>query len=1065
MIKIELIKKPAMESIMNFWGGIPLSGPTTSEEAMLHDFLGEETFSGVPAANSNQEGGAQETQTPTATTPTITVKPEDSLREYQLAKEHLMGVEFGLANNNKVYVPQSKLGWDYISARSIINSEDSEVSTTPLPAEYQQICHIPDENFPFNMTITDLPTFSRVETQIKINLQISPAPSEFLVHLPRDTIAKPKFTLKSPDLPSNIIDHILYLDTFVVSSESESSTVIKSCNACKRCMRREMKRASRKKKGLEDDSSNWDLKIPKRAIIFNAKEIVSFPPPKVNGMDCKNLELLSRIVCYCRHHQETNGFRLLFVLKNGQNQIVGKCYSDPIMIMDRKKAIKTIDSTIPMSQYQSQSQLSDASTSAAGSSTTVPTTARQTSSSINLLNDHSTDFSNVNSFVANNSQNALDMLLNQSIMGGDDMMRPTKRQKRPWSPPANDNYSSNVNIQRHSSTLSLDPNEINIKKDANSPLTSDANSPHNQHMLSSATSNSILENTPEKLLFDNQFQITSNPTNQFMQAPVSDLPMVQRIIPAQGPIRGGIEITLLGTNFHSGLQVKFGANLALATQCWSDTTMVSYLPPASQPGPVLVTFENVNSEVINPNAHQIFTYTDDTDRQLIELALQIVGLKMNGKLEDAKNIAKRIVGTNTTDLSPNGSPLGANNGDAIQSTQEQQQQHINWMTTASKQMKELSKTNLNHETILMKFLGIVNLPNSPINTPNWGVCNSEGQTMLHLASFMKYDKLCGYLLRQGSKVDAIDKNGLTPIHFAFLKGHRGIIDLLFKYGSKVKKEELVKISDSNVLDLLNSRSRRISIDSNLSSDYDDDVDDVIVGAAVAVDHVDMGRIRSSGESEDDNSDIQADDEDDEDDEVTATKKDKDANPFGLNLWIAMKAAIVNKMNELGVRNVQEDAMNWFNNTEDDLPSYDDLFPDTGNALRTLMNFRGYDGEGAKDNNNTKDSTLTDDATTTDNETIDHIVVKKPVISDLRLLLFWLPLMMVVFSVVLSVQWELIDFNYAQEQVQEGIERFKTQMGVMIMGQERLGELLNANIAYGRHLLNDVNDAVMTAVGR
>lgn len=1029
---------------MNFWGGAPLVESSVSEDALLSDFLGEEPF---PAAATNSGDTIGSPQTPTAVTPTITVKPEDSLKEYQLAKEHLMGVEFGLANNNTVYVPHSKLGWDYISSRAIVNKDDSEVSTTPLPTAYQQVCRIPDNEFPYKLSITDLPTFSRVETQIKINLQISPAPSEFLIHLPRDTIAKPKFTLKNPDLPSNILDHILYLDTFVVSSESKTSPVIRSCNACKRCMRREMKRASRKKKGLEDDSSNWDLKIPKRAIIFNAKEIVSFPPPKVNGMDCKNLELLSRIVCYCRHHQETNGFRLLFILKNGQNQIVGKCYSEPIMIMDRKKAIKTIDSTVPLDgQQQHLSQLSDGSTSAAGSSTMVSNNNNNHhhSSSMKLVNDHSVDFSNVNDFVANNSENALDMLLNQSIMGDNDMSRPTKRQKRPWSPPVNDNYSNNVNIQRHSSSLSLDPNEINIKKEAISPLTSDTNSPHNNHMLSSATSNSILDNTPEKLLFDNQFQITSSNATQFLQPP-SDLPMVQRIIPAQGPIRGGIEITLLGTNFHSGLQVKFGANLALATQCWSNTTMVSYLPPASQPGPVLVTFENVNSEVINPNAHQIFTYTDDTDRQLIELALQIVGLKMNGKLEDAKNIAKRIVGTNT-ELSPNGSPMGA-----PQSTQERQQQHINWMTTASKQMKELSKTNLNHEAILMKFLGIVNLPNSPINTPNWGVCNGEGQTMLHLASFMNYDKLCGYLLRQGSKVDPVDKNGLTPLHFAFLKGNRGIINSLFKYGSKVKREELVKISDSNVLDLLNTSrdERRLSIDSNLSSD-DDDLD------VQTNKHIDTSRIRSSGESEDledDDSDVQADDEDDEVDEVV---KAKDTNPFGLNLWIAMKAAIVNKMNELGVRNVQEDAMNWFNNADDELPLYDDLFPDTGNAFRSLMNFRGHnDADGVKES-------LTDDVITTDNETTIEII-KKPVNSDWRLLLFWIPMMIAVVSIVLSVQWELIEFNYPQ--VQEGIERIKTQMGAFMLGQERLSELLNVNLAYGRHLLNDVNDAMMTAVGR
>ena len=99
--------------------------------------------------------------------------------------------------------------------------------------------------------------------------------------------------------------------------------------------------------------------------------------------------------------------------------------------------------------------------------------------------------------------------------------------------------------------------------------------------------------------------------------------------------------SILGFNFRPGLLIKFGANQALATHCWSETTIVTYLPPAAQPGQVLVTFENQdNDNVGGPQQQQVFTYTDDTDRQLIELALQIVGLKMNGKLEDAKNIAK-----------------------------------------------------------------------------------------------------------------------------------------------------------------------------------------------------------------------------------------------------------------------------------------------------------------------------------------------------------------------------------------------------------------------------------------
>ncbi|KAI7881167.1 hypothetical protein K492DRAFT_129222, partial [Lichtheimia hyalospora FSU 10163] len=39
----------------------------------------------------------------------------------------------------------------------------------------------------------------------------------------------------------------------------------------------------------------------------------------------------------------------------------------------------------------------------------------------------------------------------------------------------------------------------------------------------------------------------------------------------------------------------------------------------------------------------LFTYYNENDRALMELALQVVGLKMTGKVEDAREIAMRIV--------------------------------------------------------------------------------------------------------------------------------------------------------------------------------------------------------------------------------------------------------------------------------------------------------------------------------------------------------------------------------------------------------------------------------------
>ena len=127
-------------------------------------------------------------------------------------------------------------------------------------------------------------------------------------------------------------------------------------------------------------------------------------------------------------------------------------------------------------------------------------------------------------------------------------------------------------------------------------------------------------------------------------------PVIKRLIPTEGPMRGGAEITILGDNFHSGLTCMFGDNAAIPSHCWNSTTMVCTLPPSITPGVVVVGFKKNDQMITVMEGSDIrtslFTYIDDTERALMELALQVVGLKMTGRLEDARQIAMRIVGAN-----------------------------------------------------------------------------------------------------------------------------------------------------------------------------------------------------------------------------------------------------------------------------------------------------------------------------------------------------------------------------------------------------------------------------------
>jgi uncharacterized protein len=99
--------------------------------------------------------------------------------------------------------------------------------------------------------------------------------------------------------------------------------------------------------------------------------------------------------------------------------------------------------------------------------------------------------------------------------------------------------------------------------------------------------------------------------------PLLPAPKIHRLIPSVGPIIGGIEVTVLGANFHPSMQLKcvFGDVVASSTQRWSDNTLLCVLPPRTTPGVVAVWFEGMESEN-DGSPPSLFHYTDESDRAL-----------------------------------------------------------------------------------------------------------------------------------------------------------------------------------------------------------------------------------------------------------------------------------------------------------------------------------------------------------------------------------------------------------------------------------------------------------------
>ncbi|EOO00009.1 putative ankyrin repeat protein [Phaeoacremonium minimum UCRPA7] len=203
--------------------------------------------------------------------------------------------------------------------------------------------------------------------------------------------------------------------------------------------------------------------------------------------------------------------------------------------------------------------------------------------------------------------------------------------------------------------------------------------------------------------------------------------VIHKVIPNEGPISGGVEVTILGEGFYQGLEVMFGDRRATTTTFWGETSL-----------------------------HPIFNYTDDYENQLIRTALTVMSAKMTGKIEDAREIARRL-------QMPGGGSSGGNdyNGNGGSSG---------------------NTYNVNFETQLLKVLEFLDLDDST-NKARLNLRRKSGHAMLHLACALGLHRFVAGLLARGANPDVKDKGGFTPLHFASLNDQPEIVRRLIYAGA------------------------------------------------------------------------------------------------------------------------------------------------------------------------------------------------------------------------------------------------------------------------------------------
>lgn len=270
------------------------------------------------------------------------------------------------------------------------------------------------------------------------------------------------------------------------------------------------------------------------------------------------------------------------------------------------------------------------------------------------------------------------------------------------------------------------------------------------------------------------------------------VPRMSRLIPNQGPCFGGIEITVLGANFYAGLTAMFDSTPALPTQFWSPNTLICILPPRIQPGTTVVTFKE-HPSITLPQAGDmseimLFTYVDESDKALMELALQVVGLKMTGRLEDARNIALRIVGSQVA----NGQQQQQGHQQQGQQQGQQHQNALDYSTLVRDLVLSFGDLETDAEfqagledRILTLLTVLSDLPSNGHSVVNLAR-RDTGHRLLHLSAMKGFERLVDALAEMPDiEIDALDMNGYSALHYACWRGQAGSAKVLIDKGADV----------------------------------------------------------------------------------------------------------------------------------------------------------------------------------------------------------------------------------------------------------------------------------------
>lgn len=550
-----------------------------------------------------------------------------------------------------------------------------------------------------------------------------------------------------------------------------------------------------------------------------ANDMTPLPPPGT-----MQVELPMRIACYCRHQNEKMGFSVIFTMKDFRDKVIAQAMTNSIMITDDHKTHNTPQqlSTAQPGQMPQAPHLPGAGVFAAGGEGP----SNEHPGSKLFKQSYSTpDLTRLqHSFTGNFAGPNNPFAVPQAMSGNTSATLTPRNLSRPASPSGPSGPASKRRKPSGSGKLpsGLTMTRIDTQAQPSGAATmpnTAASSPYAPNMPSfmgavdrqyqSAAQPRTFGNSPPTPGGDGTFNgavnrsfsmenlsrqgLMSAPSSRQPSRPGSPLahsnfgpndsnfsqavsnqlmgqstrrpvPVIHKLVPAEGSTSGGTEVTLLGNGFYQGLEVMFGDTEATTTTFWGEKCLNCIAPPAVQAGMVPVVFkhEHPHYSAVQSTSHvrhSVFTYVDDRELEMLRLALRTIGKQMG--TDDPYTAAQQLIqqnqGSSNGMYQPQG-PYGMTNG------------HQRGGSALGSQAFGAQEM----EQCLVKMLQMAKrqIGSSPVQL---NLRRPSGLTLLHFAASLNMPVFSTALLAAGADPNVLDNNGFTPMHHAAMNGHEHVI--------------------------------------------------------------------------------------------------------------------------------------------------------------------------------------------------------------------------------------------------------------------------------------------------